>query len=234
MTRQRRNAVLKKRSPPVTSRGRATRERLKTALKELLQRHAFNEIRLEDIANLAEVPVSLIYHYFRSKTDITYEVLSELLQSFESDITKRSRDEGHLDAIHYANRRMVALYASNPGSMRCMLEAHGDLDSFSRMWRDLTLEWNRRIARSLARQFPNAFGSETEYLAIAYALAGAVDNYLYEYYVLGNSVLREAHPTDDELARFLSTMWCRALYMRNPPADFLKGHEGIEKIGQEG
>ncbi len=222
--------MLEKRSPPSTRRGRATRDRLKAALTALLQRHAFNEIRLEDIADGAGVRVSLIYHYFRSKTDITHEVLSDLMESFRSDIAARDRTESPIHAIHYANERMVALYASNPGAMRCLLQAHEDLGSFSRMWRELTLAWNGRIAKSIARQFPTAFASETEYLAIAYALAGTVDNYLYEYFVLGNAVLRKAHPTEVEVARFLTTMWCRALYLRNPPPPFLQDAEGFEKV----
>ena len=230
LPRQRSNAVLQKPPPPATSRGRATRERLKAALVSLLQQRAFHEIRLEDIADVAQVRVSLIYHYFRSKTDITYEVLADMLDSFQSDISARQMDDP-LEAIHYANRRMVELYASNPGAMRCMLEAHEDLASFSQIWRDLTLSWNRRIARSIARQFPDAFLSSAEYLSLAYALAGMVDNFLYEYYVLANPALREAHPTEDDVARFLTTVWSRALYLRNPRPEFMKPNDGLERIG---
>ena len=68
--RPRSNAVLLKPAMPTTNRGRATRERLKEALSALLQRNSFHEIRLEDIASEAGVRVSLIYHYFRSRTDI--------------------------------------------------------------------------------------------------------------------------------------------------------------------
>jgi AcrR family transcriptional regulator len=221
--RQRRNAVLEKPSPPTTKRGIATRDRLKAAMVALLQDHPFHEIRLEDIAERAGVRVSLIYHYFRSKTDITYEVLDDMLTAFQAEVAGRSRSDNPLEAIHFANRRMIALYAGNPGAMRCLLEAHEDLAQFARMWRDLTLGWNRRIAASLARQFPKAFSSNAEYLALAYALAGTVDNFLYEYYVLGNPALHKAYDSEEEVARFLTTIWYRALYLKNPPAGFLPG-----------
>jgi AcrR family transcriptional regulator len=58
--RRRSNAVQRKPPPPTTTRGRATRDRLKVALTSLLQQRAFHEIRLEDIADLAGVRVSLI------------------------------------------------------------------------------------------------------------------------------------------------------------------------------
>lgn len=227
--RQRSNAVLLKPPPPTTNRGRATRERLKAALSSLLQRHSFHQIRLEDIAVEAGVRVSLIYHYFRSRTDILQEVLTDMLESFRSDISAHPREEP-LESIRYANRRMVALYVSNPGAIRCMLEAQGDLAPISQMWRDLTLAWNRRIARNIARQFPNALQSNAEYLSLAYALAGMVDNFLHEYYVLGNPALREAHPTEDDVAEFLTAMWHRALYLEDPPRDRGKSDRGLRRI----
>lgn len=199
------------------------------ALSSLLQRHSFHQIRLEDIAVEAGVRVSLIYHYFRSRTDIMQEVLTDMLEAFRSDISAHPREEP-LESIRYANRRMVALYVSNPGAIRCMLEAHGDLAPISQMWRDLTLAWNRRIARNIARQFPNALQSNAEYLSLAYALAGMVDNFLHEYYVLGNPALREAHPTEDDVAEFLTAMWHRALYLEDPPRDRARSDRGLQRI----
>ena len=66
---RRRNAVQKRPALPTTNRGKATREKLKAALSALLERKAYEEIRLKDIAAEADVPVSLIYHYFQSKVD---------------------------------------------------------------------------------------------------------------------------------------------------------------------
>jgi AcrR family transcriptional regulator len=228
--RTRSNAVLLKPQAPTTNRGRATRERLKTALSALLQRSSFHEIRLEDIAKEAGVRASLIYHYFRSSTDIMHEVLSDMLDSFRNDISAHPR-ETPLEAIRYANRRMIALYVSNPGAMRCMLEARGDLAPLLQMWRDLTLVWNRRIARSIARQFPKAFSSNAQYLSLAYALAGMVDNFLYEYYVLANPALIEAHPSEEDVAEFLAAMWHRALYLQNPSTESLKSNRRLQHLG---
>lgn len=228
---RRSNAVQVKPPPPITQRGRATRERLLAALSELLQDHAFYEIRLEDITRLAGVRVSLFYHYFQSKIDITYELLSELLEAFRGEVAGRPKDTDALDAIHYANQRMVALYAANPGAMRCLLEVSEGSTPFAPMWRELTLYWNQRIAHSIARQFPEAFKTPEEYLALAYALAGAADNFLFEYFVQKNQVLRQAQPTNDDVARFLTTLWHRTLYLRNPPEQFLERLEGFKKVG---
>lgn len=228
---RRSNAVRVKPPPPTTRRGRATRQRLKDALTKLLQEHAFHEIRLEDITREAGVRVSLFYHYFPSKTDITQEVLSDLLDAFRDEVAERPRNDGPLAAIHYANQRMVALYSANPGAMRCLLEVDQAKAPFAPMWRELTLGWNKRIAASIRRQAPDAFHTDGEYLALAYALAGTADSFLFEYFVQKNQALQETLPDEEDVAVFLTTLWYRSLHLANPPDDFLGSLAGFRKIG---
>lgn len=227
---KRRNAVKTKPPPPTTKRGRATRRRLKDALEKLLQDNAFPEIRLEDITDEAGVRVSLFYHYFQSKIDITQEVLSDLLDTFQAEVAGRPRDDGPLADIHYANQRMVALYVSNPGAMRCLLEANESIAPFGPMRRELTLNWNKRIADNIQRQFPEALKSDEQYLSLAYALVGMVDNFLFEYYVQKNPALQQAHPEEEDVAHFLTTLWYRALYLINPDDDFLGSLKGLKTV----
>jgi len=225
------NAVQMKPPPPATSRGRATRQRLKQALAELLRTHTFHEIRLEDITGRAGVRVSLFYHYFQSKIDITQEVLADMLDAFRAEVAARPRDSSPVAAIHYANQHMVALYSANPGAMRCLLEVTDAVAPFAPMWRELTREWNQRIAASVRRHFPEAFDSEEAYLSLAYALAGTADSFLFEYFVLKNEALCKAHPKEEDVAVFLTAFWYRALYLANPPDDFLGRLAGFKQIG---
>lgn len=228
---QRRNAVQSSPPLPKTSKGRATRRSLKSALSKLLQDRAFEEIRLKDIAVEADVPVSLFYHYFQSKVDITYEVLSDLLDSFRTEVATRPKDSRPWATIHYANERMVALYSSHSGAMRCLLQTHEGMAPFAPMWREYSLEWNKRIAASISKQFPDAFENENQYISLAYALGGTADNFLYEYFVQKNTVLRKSLPRHEEVAAFLTTLWYRALYLRNPPDDIGVLLPGFSKLG---
>src|SRR3546814_438976 len=101
----------------------------------------------------------------------------------------------------------------------------------SQMWRDLTKSWNQRIAANIQRQFPEAFRTEAEYMSLAYALAGTADSFLVEYFVQKNPLLHEAHPAGEDVARFLTTLWYRAIYLANPPDDFLQGNAGFKRLG---
>jgi hypothetical protein len=100
------------------------------------------------------------------------------------------------------------------------MEVHEQGTPFENMWRRLTLDWNRRIAASIAHQFPGGDEDGAIYVALAYALAGTVDNFLFEYYVQKNETLRVAYPNDEAVAGFLTTLWYRTLYLKNPPAEF--------------
>lgn len=220
-TRRKRLPKAVPQTAPSTQRGRETRERLKSAMLRLLQRHTFHEIRLEDIARAAGVQTPLIYHYFNSKVDLTFEILKETIGNFEESVHAAVEGKSALEAIHAANLAMILLYAQYPGVMRCLVEVQTQEAQFSQFWRDATRRWNQRIAKSIARRFPGVLPTQNQYLALAYALAGMVDNFLYEYFVHANASLREAHGSNEELAQFLSLLWYRALYAANPdPAAF--------------
>jgi AcrR family transcriptional regulator len=229
--RTRRNAVKSKPPTPTTRRGLAMRQLLKEAMVELLRNNSFSEIRLEDITNLAGVRVSLFYHYFQSKIDITQEVLSDLLHGFRTEVSERPKSENPLEAIHFANQRMVALYSANPGAIRCMIAMHEGDAYFAPMWRELTLEWNRKICSSIQRQFPNSFSSEAEFLAFTYALAGAADNFLFEYFVHENPALVQVCPTNQDVAEYLTILWYRTLYLANPISLMNERFGGFCEIG---
>lgn len=220
---RRSNAVLVKPPPPNTSRGRATRERLMASVAELLRQRTYYDIRIEDITSRAGVRAGLFYHYFQSKVDITHEVLQDMLSGYQRKVVSRKSGAwSPLEAIHYANQLMVALYSANPGAMRCLVEVREEGTPFAEMWRRLTLDWNRRIASSIARQFPGTQGGEAGFLALAYSLSGAVDSFLFEYFVQKTPELRSTYPTDEAVAGFLTTLWYRAVYLENPPTEFTR------------
>src|SRR3546814_10613592 len=83
-----------------------------------------------------------------------------MMDSFREDVANQPSGDAPLAAIHFANQRMLALYAANPGAMRCLFEVDAAVAPFAQMWRDLTKSWNQRIAANIQRQFPEAFRPE--------------------------------------------------------------------------
>jgi AcrR family transcriptional regulator len=227
----RRNAVDEKPPPPITERGNRTRDRLTAAAAKVLERVGYRSMRLADIAEEADVNVSLFYHYFSSKADITREILTELLDSrltTGEEAGERTRDA--FDTIVEANLITVETYASTPGLMRCLLHFDEEEAEFSRLYRKVSLDWNRRVARAIAKRCPDAALSESQRLMIAYALGGMVDNFLFEMYVDRNPLVIEAFKSTREVAVFLAVLWYRALYCADPPPEKLGAFRGVSQL----
>lgn len=219
--KERKNAVQHAPAAPTTKRGIATREQLKKAAILVLERQGYRNMRLQDVAVEAGINFSLFYHYFASKADLTHEILSEFVETFmiiePNNIVRRDP----FSAIYAANEIMAKVYANSPGLMRCLVHFDEEESRFSEIFRTATLDWHKRIAISMHRRFPDIPADEPTLLIIAYALGGMMDNFLFERFVDCNPVLVDAFPDPYSAAQFLSIMWYRAVYLKNPDTDQL-------------
>ena len=229
--KERRNAVSKKPAAPQTQRGNQTREKLKEATVRVLERIGYRAMRLSDIASEAGVNVSLLYHYFSGKADLTHEILVELLdrQRFE-DLSGMAPTSDPFDSIVRANKVMVSTYSRTPGLMRCLLHFDEEEVEFSELYRKVSVDWSLKIAKDIARRCPDVALGDEQRLMIAYALGGMVDNFLFELYVDRNPTLVKAFSAPEDVAHFLAILWYRAIYLANPPAEQLKGYEGFTSL----
>jgi AcrR family transcriptional regulator len=213
-----------------TARGQRTRERIKQAAEALLDRGGYRRMRLSDIAAEAEIPISLIYRYFTGKRELVLELLSENTSANLERMFHGPEVTAPYDILFVANREMVRSFGESPGVRRCLFHLNEDEPEFYEIYREATLQWNRRIAKAILKRMPGAGITEGQALAVAYLLAGMVDYFLMERYVYNNAELAEALPTDDDVATFLSVMWHRALYLENPPAAKLGVLDAFERL----
>ena len=228
--KERRNAVSKKPAAPQTQRGNQTRDRLKEAAIRVLERIGYRAMRLSDIAVEAGVNVSLLYHYFSGKADLTHEILVELLDRHRPHDAEVPATNDHFEAIMRANRVVVSTYARAPGLMRCLLHFDEEEAEFSVLYSKVSADWSLRIARDIARRYPGAEMPEEQRLLIAYALGGMIDNFLFELYVDRNPAISSSFKSEEDVARFLAILWYRALYLANPPVEKMEGYEGFASL----
>lgn len=229
--KERRNAVSKKPAAPQTQRGNQTRDRLKEAAVRVLERIGYRAMRLSDIAAEAGVNVSLLYHYFSGKADLTHEILSELLESWRAqDASGGPSSSDAFESILRANKVMVTAYSRTPGLMRCLLHFDEEEAEFSELYRRVSADWSIRIAKDIARRCPGVSLGDEQRLMIAYALGGMVDNFLFELYVDRNPNLVKVFSAPDDVAHFLAILWYRTVYLTNPPAEHLRGYEGFASL----
>jgi TetR/AcrR family transcriptional regulator, ethionamide resistance regulator len=214
--KERKNAVQSIPSAPTTKRGIATRERLKKAAVLVLERQGYRNMRLQDVAEEAGLNFSLFYHYFASKAELTHEILTEFVKTFIAVEPKSVMQRDPFSAIHAANEGMASLYANSPGLMRCLVHFDEEESKFSDIFRTVTLDWHKKIAQAMHKRFPDIPADEQTLLMVAYALGGMIDNFLFERFVDCNPLLVKAFPDPSSAAHFLSIMWYRAVYLKNP------------------
>lgn len=216
---------------PPTRKGSRSRENLKAAALRALERIGYRSLRLADIAEEAGVNISLVYHYYQDKAHLVFESLRDVvdIRGRVEDDPKRPRDP--FNAIYHANLLFAKFYRDHPGLVRAVQhfnEEHPEFYSiYSRAWND----WNHRIGETIARRFENTELSEDEAVAVAFALGGMVDKFLFETFVERKPSLLAIFPQPEDAARMLAVMWYRALYLKNPDAEEVGRFTGIASMG---
>ena len=187
------------------------RSKLKSATARLFRTQAFNELTLEQITAEAEIPTSVFYHYFTSKKELTLELLDEVFDEFQSEVLEAGPFDTFGRGAVASITAMLKLYKENAGLMRCLTEPE-----FASRWQKHVYHWRERVARGLEEFADPNFKDMTECTGIAHVLSSMTESVAYELYVTRNPALRRLLTDIDTAAAFLSTMWSRALFMRQP------------------
>lgn len=213
----RRNAVQASPQPPTTKKGWERRTKLKKAMATLLEAQSYHGIRIADIAKKAGIPASVFYHYFRSKEDLTVELLNEMSITFETRVRAGAPHSQHYDGILSFARAIFELYEENVGLIRALVEL--DEQSLAQQWESLTLHWQHYVAQSLEDDIDPAHRDHNMSLATAYALSGMCNSYAHAYFVTRTPALREAFPNPADAATYVAQLGYRAVRLTNPSSE---------------
>ena len=201
---------------PMSPRGRKRRDLIKAAARVVLERVGYHAMKVTDVATEAGVAVGLFYHYFPDLKSVTLEVLGDFLDEMAE--APHAEPEDRFDMIFIPTLVWASAYEEHPGLMRCLVQVADEVPEFMALWNKLNAAWSRRVAKSIARRFPEGQLSDEFSLRIAYSLGSMVDGLINEIYVNRNDDLRKLLKSPREVAELLSAIWYRALYLENPPA----------------
>lgn len=201
---------------PASDRGRKRRELIKASARTVLQRVGYRAMKVADVAAEADIAVGLFYHYFPDLKTVTCEVLSDFLREMADAPMPQTRNR--FDLIYAPTLLMVTAFEENLGLMRCLFQVADEDREFKALWNEASTAWTHRVAKNIARQFPEGQLGEGFSRSLAYALGAMVDGLLNELYIQNNSDARALLRTPQAIAELLSTLWYRAIYLENPPA----------------
>lgn len=206
------------REQPPTQKGLRTRERLKIATAEVLERKGYLAMRAADIAKRAGMAEGSFYIYFKDKTAATLTVLTSLLEDFVLLGIHAAEADSPFEAIRHANRQWIATARANSGLMRCVLQLGDENPDFAELIQRSNRRWYSRVAKSVARRRGSA--DEGPILLVVYLLGGMMDELLRKLVIYPDrelqSLIRELGADDDVVADAASVMWLRVLYPQEP------------------
>ena len=109
------------------------REAIVDQAAELFASRGFNGASVADLANSCQTSKSLIYHYFPSKEDILFEVMTshidQLLNDTEEVIATEGTDAEHFSSLIHA---FLHHYVGAAGRQKVLLNELGNLPEASR------------------------------------------------------------------------------------------------------
>lgn len=207
-----------------SARGERARAGLKQAALVVLERDGYHKMRIADVTGEAGVAQGLFYHYFSDLKSLTLEVLRDFaLASNDPVQVEKNVPRGDWYARIYAHNLVVVRgYAKQPGVMRCLLQLADEDQAFSGMLRENYRNQLMWLVELMPKLFPEVRFRKHQALMVVYSLAGIGEGLMREYFINESNTLRAAQLTVEQFAELLSTMFYRALFLRNPDEKQLK------------
>jgi TetR/AcrR family transcriptional regulator, transcriptional repressor for nem operon len=206
------------RKQPPAQKGLRTRERLKIATAEVLERKGYLAMRAVDIAKRAGLAEGSFYIYFKDKTAATLTVLTSLLEDFILLGNQAAEAKSPFEVIQHANRQWIATARANSGLMRCVLQLGDENPDFAELVQRSNRRWYSRVAKSVARH--RGIAEEEPILLVVYMLGGMMDELLRKLVIHPDrellALIRELDADDNVVADAASIMWLRLLYPQEP------------------
>jgi TetR/AcrR family transcriptional regulator, transcriptional repressor for nem operon len=191
-----------------------TRERLRIATLQVLNERGYEDMRTLTITEQAGLSEGLFYVYFKTKVDITLDLLDEFYNDFVAADMMTGPNAGPFDVIKIANRRWLNLAVANPGLMRCIFQAGNEVPEFAARISRANKDWYTRAFNAVARQKPNV-GKSAMMLPL-YMLGGMMDELARKLVIYPDpelvAVIEENGSNVDAAADAATVIWYRVLY----------------------
>lgn len=171
-------------SLPLSSRGRATRQRLLDAARRVFEERGFIDTRIAHIAREAGVAYGSFYTHFASKEAVFYVVADQLFE--EMFAPDGPWDETPRERLEHANRSYWQRYQRNARLMAIVEQVATIDDGFREVRHRHRRTTNDRTAESIRRwQEAGLVPLDVDAEVAAQALGAMVDRTLYLRCVLG-------------------------------------------------
>lgn len=215
--------------------GERTRDRLKVATSELLNETSFQELRITDICDRAEVAPGTFYLYYENKQILTIEILSEYVEMWtelSSNTAAGLEGEGDLfEAIYHTNLSYIQMAQANPGLTRCVMQMSDLEPEFAAFVHSVSSRIYARTVAAIAKR--TRLPSSPLLLLTINALGSMMDDLVRRLFV-GNdphltSCITDMRMNTEDLAKHLTMLWYRCIFGEDPSLTRSKARKRAKK-----
>lgn len=200
---------------PTTRKGRATRQQLLDAGREVFAEHGYVAATMSQVAEQAGMSMGALYRYFRNKDDLFESVIHGIHNElFElSTTTQHHLGQDSYAALLEANQGYLQGYSQHRDVMRAFMEAAHVNDRFRNFWWEMR---ERHIARFLGALNRVRPGDAKAQRLSAEAMASLVEQSAYVWFSQARMGAREVSAF--EAAEVVTRAW-HALFFPDETPD---------------
>ena len=176
--------------------------------------------KISDICERANVSPGTFYVYFDNSADLVHDLLCKWVEAMYSYAPPADGYDDAFDAMMVANRRLIEIYASNPGLFQCLWKHREDNAKFAKIWERNNLYWYRGVKQAILQRSDTSQVNMNAYTLGFFVISSLMDEFLRTLYISRDpgllEVLQETAMSGDEMAEYLSVVWFRILYGQDP------------------
>lgn len=195
------------------AKGERRKLKLLLAAAEILQEGGYHKMRIADIVKKAKVARGTFYIYFKDKSDIALQVLSDFrAQMLTSSNLNMSGKDWH-NKVYLANLYYAEVYQMNSGLQQAFYQFVDEADDFRRMRQEKEREWVERLFTNYLRNFdlqPTEV-DRVDLLRRLHALSAMAERLCVQVYVEAVPEMIELFPTPNHVATTATDIWVETL-----------------------
>ncbi|RUO74948.1 TetR/AcrR family transcriptional regulator [Pseudidiomarina sediminum] len=202
---------------PAKRKGERTKQSLVWACAKLLNQIGYQELRVSDICDEAQVSSAAFYLYFDNKSEITQHTLEHFCTAiFNALLLGQPHETDHRQALYQRNLAWLRISRLNAGLMRCVLQVTFVIPEFATFYDTLNADYISTVAKNIAKRSQRP---ESETQILVFALSSMTDEFtrrlLSDTPSPLDAMIKQECKSETELATFLSDLWFNAIYIQS-------------------